>query len=58
MCWAFNSIMPGYEDGGVNNAETLINPILNFEITWQGGPGCYGDAAQNRTWGQIKSLYR
>jgi hypothetical protein len=49
MCWALNNMMPGYEDGGVDNAETIMTPILNNEITWQGGPGCSGDAAQNKT---------
>jgi len=58
MSWVFNSIVPAYLDGGVNNSETLINPMVNGCITWQGGQLCGETPTLNKTWGQVKSLYR
>jgi hypothetical protein len=58
MSWVFNSIMPGYKDGGLNNHEDIITPIVNGCVTWQGGTLCGETPTQNKTWGQVKSLYR
>jgi hypothetical protein len=59
MCWMLNSIMVEYMDGGVLNQETAATPSVNFVITWQSSTdyACYVSTL-NKTWGQIKSLYR
>jgi len=60
MAWVFNSMIPGWTDGGVIGQESISTPILNQCITWQGGAAglCGETPAQNKTWGQVKSLYR
>jgi hypothetical protein len=57
--WVFNYLTAEYLDAGVSNREWAMSPIMNQVITWQGGQyHCIPDAVQNRTWGQVKSLYR
>jgi len=61
MTFVFNSIMPGYSDGmdpPVLSSEVISTPIHNQCITWQGGILCGETPTQNKTWGQVKSLYR
>ena len=65
MAAVFNSIMPGYQDGAdpdpiVFSSETIATPLLNNCITWQGGAVglCQATPTLNKTWGQVKSLYR
>jgi hypothetical protein len=63
MAWVFNSLMPAYSDGGsppVYSSENISTPLVNQCITWQGGATglCGETSAQNKTWGQVKSLYR
>jgi hypothetical protein len=60
MAWVFNSIVPGYMDAGILSSEVISAPILNRCITWQGAVSTECDATptQNKTWGQVKSLYR
>jgi hypothetical protein len=60
MAWVFNSMIPGWTDAGVIGSESISTPIVNQCITWQGGgTGLCGEtSAQNKTWGQVKSLYR
>ena len=46
---------------GRAGSQELSTYAANSQIAaWNGGnyQECYGDAAQNRTWGQVKSLYR
>jgi hypothetical protein len=59
MCWLLNSITAGYLDAGVYRSETIAEPILNNVVQWHYGTACISPVAtQNKTWGQIKSLYR
>jgi hypothetical protein len=60
MAFVFNSIMPGYQDGTALSSETITTVLSNGCITWQGAnaPLCGATPAQNKTWGQVKSLYR
>jgi hypothetical protein len=60
MAWVFNSMIPGWTDGGVIGQESISTPLLNQCITWQGGAAglCGETPTQNKTWGQVKSLYR
>jgi hypothetical protein len=56
--WALTCILPTYLDSGVVNDETIVIPIINGLIMWQTSVDCIPDAALNKTWGQVKSLYR
>jgi hypothetical protein len=62
MIWVLNSIMPGYQDGVYLSSEVITMPMVNQLISWQGAPTYWEPnctvATLNKTWGQIKSLYR
>jgi hypothetical protein len=60
MAWVFNGALASYMDAGALSDETIITPILNNCISWQGGGAglCQATPAKNTTWGQVKSLYR
>jgi hypothetical protein len=66
MIWGLRSIMLGYQDRTeppVFTSEQIGEPLVNQLISWQGAPPWWWDhrcevATQNKTWGQIKSLYR
>ena len=50
-------------DGDTNNLQKIENPRDRNWVTWNGGGGVVGGCpgtvpALNRTWGQVKSLYR
>lgn len=60
VCLVLNEVLLTSNNSGDNR---LTNPITSNYVTWQGGvvsaPGCPGATPTiNKTWGQVKSLYR
>jgi hypothetical protein len=59
VAWVLNSLVVSYMDGGINNDEKIETPIVNQCVSWQNGEAlCGATPTQNKTWGQVKSLYR
>jgi hypothetical protein len=57
--WWFEVATVGYLDAGVYSEERIGWPTINQMISWQGGwSECVPVATRNKTWGQIKGLYR
>jgi len=63
VCIILNEIMITQPSGTPGGSPKLTNPLLSHYVTWQGGLintfGCPGGSPTvNRTWGQLKGLYR
>jgi hypothetical protein len=68
VAWVLNSLVLSYVDGagdpptvppGILTSEKVETPLLNQCISWQNGQSlCGATPTQNKTWGQVKSLYR
>lgn len=58
VCIVLNEIRLSRPGG--TRAVPIVTPDVRNQITWQGGAGanCAVVPVKNRTWGQIKSLYR
>jgi hypothetical protein len=56
-CVVLNSLQLVRAPGAPGGDVTLTTPGANF-ATWQAGAGCATVPTRNRTWGQIKALYR
>ena len=59
VCLVLNEVLLTSNNSGDNR---IINPLGTNFATWQGGfpgdPTCAVTPTQNRTWGQLKSIYR
>ena len=55
VCLALNEIKVAPRFG---NAERIAAPIANQLLSWNGASNCGATATQNKTWGEVKSLYR
>lgn len=55
VCLALNEIKAAPL---VGNAERISTPMANQLLSWNGGTHCDTTPSQNKTWGQVKSLYR
>jgi len=63
VCVVLNEISIAQPAGTPGGTVKVTNPLVSNYVTWQGGavggPGCPGVTPTiNKTWGQVKSLYR
>lgn len=63
VCVVLNELQIGQVAGTAGGSPILNNPLTSNFVTWQGGAiggaGCPGATPTvNRTWGQVKSIYR
>jgi hypothetical protein len=56
-CIVLNSVELVRLPGAIGGNVTLTTPGSNF-ATWQAGAACVTVPVRNRTWGQVKALYR
>jgi hypothetical protein len=62
VCIVLSQLRIRQPAGTPGESPTLVNPLVSQYVTWQHGgvqpPGCPDVPAMNRTWGQLKGIYR